>query len=237
MSLPRVVDEVVDTGSQNFHHASLAAMDDEWQATEDITQIVPYVFIGSWDNSVDLDLLRNKNIKFSLNVTEMKKEKSTEAHMSRLGIVHEHLSLENLPDARLVQILQSAYAFIKRAVDLKRNVLVYCHQGLSTSAAVVSYYILKNFYNATRPAKNMLPVVVKTIHQKRGFLDINFGFLEQLEDIEAELSGRPVDPDASLSIRRNKKLKERKNRLMMETVNSDRVEANAKWKTTHKHRY
>ena len=232
-----VFNEVIDSGAVNFHHAALADIDDELNATTEITQVVPYLFIGSWDNAVDLDLLKQKNIRHVLNVTELKKKPDTLKHMTSRGINHNHCSIENVPDANLRAILNPTYTFIKHAIDQRQNVMVHCHQGLSTSVAVVAYYILKNFYAQRQSAKNMLTLVLKKIREKRGYIDVNFGFLEQLEDAEAELSHRPVVDNESLSIRRNKELKNRLNSNMAVAVREDRAAADKTWITTHKIRY
>jgi hypothetical protein len=232
-----IMQEVVDSVSQNFHHAALVDADDELNATTEMSQVVPYVFIGSWDNSVDLDLLKQKNIRHVLNVTELKKKQETLRHMLQKNISYDHCGIENLPESPLRNILGTTYAVIKKYVDAKQNILVHCHQGLSTSVAVETYYVMKNFYSQKRPERNMLTMILGKIKEKRGYIDINFGFIEQLEDLEAELSGRPVVDKESLSIRRNVALKTCLNTKMAQTVRDERNHANKLWKITQKIRY
>lgn len=229
--------EVVDKYFHTFHHADLASADGELQATTGVSRISPYLYIGSWDNSVDLDYLRKENFKYILNVTELKKNKDTVDCMNKVGIIHEHLSIENIPDAQLSTILQSSYAFIKRAIDSKQSILVHCHQGLSTSVAVIAYYMLKLFYSQRKPAQNLLNTIITRIQQARGYIDINFGFIEQLEDIESELSGRPIILNESLSIRRNAQLKANLNRQMLQNIETDKAFADREYKLTSKKRY
>lgn len=231
------MDEVVDRGVTTFHHADLARVDVELQATAGITKISPYLYIGSWDNAVDLDLLRSTGIRYCLNVTELQKKKLTLDAMHQMGIVHDHMMIENIPDAPLATVLNGSYAFIKRAVDTKQPVLVHCHQGLSTSVAVISHYMMKMFYGQRKPEQNMLKSIFAKILKARGYIDVNFGFIEQLEDLEATISGRPVNPLESASTRRNAALKASINRQMITNLAEDRAFAEREYKVTAKKRY
>ena len=223
--------EVIDSININFHHAALQNSDSELASIDDLSKIAPYLYISCWETAIDLECLRVKNIKCVLNVSELVKEKSHLAELTRRGIVHEHLAIENLQDFDLTPFLSSSFGFIKRSIDLKRNILVHCTQGISNAPAIVTYYLLKCFYNQIVPQKNMLPALIGKIQDKRRCIDINFGFLEQLEDIEASLNGRAVIESESLSIRRNKKLKEMLNQKLIDNVTREKNNANLLWTT------
>lgn len=201
------MEEVIDKSSQNFHHSLLAPTDDELSIISSISAIMPYVFVSSWDTSLDPNELLSKNIKIILNVSEQKHLEKTISFYTKNCITYSHISIENLPTANLKNASITTYTIIKTAIDQKRNILIVDHQGLSTSLAIVSYFLLKSLYISNRPSKPMLPSILEKVKSKRGIMDINIGFIEQLEDIESELSGDKLDDNKSLSSRRNIRLK------------------------------
>lgn len=247
------------TADRKFHHASLVGEDEELAAIERVDQLIPYVYCSSWDIATDMTVVKAKNIRFILNMSPSRKDPPTIESMKKLGVIHEHIPVENVPDwkpedtqpeadivtasetgvttqrEKPVQIislkdaLPMAYGFIKRAFDQKKNVLIHDDQGTSAAPAAVAYFLLKNFYAKQRPDVNKLQIVINKIALKRPCVDINFGFLEILEDCESEWSGRPVIESHSLSVRRNKALKEREKARMANTVKDERKQADDAW--------
>lgn len=259
-----------DEGSvdKKFHHASLVGEDDELATIEQMHTVSPYIWCSSWDIATDMTMLQKNNIKFVLSLSPNRKDEPTLASMKKLGIVHLHLPVENVPDwnpeadslsteriegapeeseemrkrreaewakrpklMHLRDALPLSHAFIKRAVKLKRYVLVHDDQGTSTAAAAVAHYLLRWRYEKGPTDKNALPLFVNMIKVKRPCVDINFGFLELLEDMESELSGRTVAPSQSLSIRRNRLMMAKETKNMQKTVDEEKAQADAKWKS------
>lgn len=253
-----VADEsVID---KKFHHASLVGEDDELASIEQIHQLMPYIFVSSWDIATDMTMIKEKNIKFVLSLSPQRKDRPTMDSMTRLGIVHEHYPIENVPDwvapenvtvvervvatergvatqsETTVQLLSAKQAlpmasnFIRRAFESKKNILVHDDQGTSAAPAAVAYFLLRSFYDKTVPAANKLQLVLNKIKIKRPCVDINFGFIECLEDYEAEWSGRAVIESKSLSIRRNPVLKANELARIQATVVTERRQAEQDWK-------
>jgi hypothetical protein len=248
-----------ETADKKFHHAALVGEDEELASIERIDQLIPYVWVSSWDCATDMSMLKAKNIRFVLNMSPNRKDAPTVECMRKLGIIHEHIPVENVPDwkpedtqieaevvtagedgiivqkEKPVQILSlrdalpRTHGFIKRAFDQKKNILVHDDQGTSAAPAAVAYFLLKNFYAKQSPDANKLQLVLNRIKLKRPCVDINFGFLETLEDCESEWSGRAVIESQSLSVRRNKVLKEREKARIANTVTAERKQADDAW--------
>lgn len=178
-----LIEEIVN---KDFHHSALESTDKEWGAICDITQIVPYVFISGWQQSIDPKMLKAKNIRHILQVIEHKKPQYILDQYKKLRINNVHVPLANLPLEPLKPNLDGTYEFIARCIKMKQSVLVHCSQGVSAAPAIVAYYILRTFYQ-TRPAKLMLDHVLMEMKKRRPCIDINFGFINQLKDIESEL--------------------------------------------------
>jgi hypothetical protein len=268
-----VADEtVVD---KRFHHASLVGEDEELASIEQLHQIMPYVWLASWDIATDMTMLKEKNIKFVLSLSPTRKDRPTLESMAKLGIVHEHYPVENVPDWKpeetgdgkdgkdvkdvkdvkdgkarrvvasetgttaiveapvqilsLVQALPMASGFIKRAFEAKKNILVHDDQGTSAAPAAVAYFLLRTFYDKAAPAANKLQLVLNKIKIKRPCVDINFGFLERLEDFEAQWSGRAVVDSQSLSIRRNPVLKAKETARIRAVTAQEKQQADTDW--------
>jgi hypothetical protein len=203
-----IIEEVVD---KNFHHAALVTSDVEWESILNISNIAPYIYIGNFQDSLNLKTLQDNKIRVVISVTPKDKDPITLQMYKKNHILHKWLELDNLPDAPIENVWDTAHNLISRCVREKYNVLVHCMQGVSSAPALVVYHILRGLYiryGNERPDKLMLPGAIEIVKAKRPCIAINFGFLEHLEDCEAKLIGLPVNPNNSLSTRRNKKLME-----------------------------
>ena len=214
-------------------------IDGEYEATIEITEVNPHVFIGSWDNSVDLDYLKAYNIRTIVNLTDMKKRPETLKAMEMRNINYRHFSIENIGSFNLKPFLPGLYNLIKQHIDAKANILLHCQQGIGTSVAVIAYYYLRLMYANHKPKKSMLSSIFRMIREKRLYIDVNTGFIEQLEDIECELSGQEnfIPPHQSMSIGRNKILCDQLNKQMVNNVISEINQANKNYIVEHKVRY
>lgn len=187
---PAIIEEVVDT---NFQQKSLIPTDKEWSSICSITQILPYVYIGGWETALSETDLKTYNIKFILQAmdSDVKKLPNIMKMYDQLGIVHVKINLPNLHKEPLKPHLDGVFTLISKAVSLKKNILLHCQQGVSTTPALVAYYTLKIFYNKTRPGKPMIDSIIEKMKEKRPCIDINVGFTKQLKDIEQELRVAP----------------------------------------------
>jgi protein tyrosine phosphatase len=230
-----VIEERVDKVEQNFHHSALRTADSELSSIDVLSLVMPYIYISDWETAIDLDYLLHKNIHVVLNVCEMRKSAKTEAEMTRRKIQHFHVSVENLPDTNITSAFNTTFTIIKMCMDKKMNILVHCTQGISNSAAFVTYYALKNYYarcGGVAPPTNILSSIINKLKSQRPCIDINFGFLEQLEDVEEKLTGRALTASQSLSIRRNPSLKQQLNAALLQNVQHEKTQAAATWGST-----
>ncbi len=202
-----ILEENIDRGQQNFHHAALVKTDSEWTSICKITPIIPYVYIGGFSNAINLDQLKRDHIRCIVSVmADSKKLPDVLRMYAASGIAHVHYDAENSVTADVTGVFEAVYNIILQCVTAKKNVLIHCAQGVSTSPAVVAYYVLRNYYSRQTAQQNRLPMILKLMHDKRSCVDINPGFIEQLEAAETALSGRATPDTQSMSTRKNRTL-------------------------------
>jgi len=217
---------------RSFHHASLVHSDIEWSSIQSISNYAPYIYIGNFQNAINEKELRDNNIKVILAITPFDKDSDTKKLYTKLGIIHNFLPLDNVPyptkegEKTLKDVYDDAYNVITKCVNQKLNLLIHCLQGVSSSPAIVAYYSLRFTYMTAQQkclqiTNNMLPPIIKKLKDARPCVQINYGFIEQLEDVEAKISVRPLNFDNSLSTNRNKKLMLYYKTLLEENVSKD----------------
>eukprot|EP00929_Paragymnodinium_shiwhaense_P004744 TRINITY_DN10589_c0_g1_i1.p1 TRINITY_DN10589_c0_g1~~TRINITY_DN10589_c0_g1_i1.p1 ORF type:complete len:313 (+),score=36.50 TRINITY_DN10589_c0_g1_i1:262-1200(+) len=85
-----------------------------------------------------------------------------------------HLPVEDMPSANIYELLDRAVEYICTHVARGGRVLVHCQAGRSRSAAVSAAFLLR----ATRCS---LQAAVEAVRVARSVVNINYGFLEQLQ--------------------------------------------------------
>lgn len=212
----------------------MTEIDDELTMIETINQMLPYVFIGSWDQSTDMNVIKSKNIKHILNLSIDKKDNLTMQSMEKLKITHNHIPIDSNPvwipnneSKEFISAMNGVFCIIANAINSKQNILIHDNQSINISPAAICYYLLKLYYDKAKNSdKNIFSTILNDLKKKRKCIDINFGVLEKLEDFEANLSGRPVILSQSLSIRRNVILKKTEKMRFLENVAQEKKLAN-----------
>lgn len=202
-----------------------------------ITSIGKGMYLSSKDAGCDSKQLFASSIRGILDVSEYRVLESTENTYKKMGIKYIFVPIQDMYSGKLMENCPVCY---KHITDLKNfgNVLIYCMSGLSTSVCIAAYYYLRALIlqNPT-PGKKMLTAVLQKISSIRTHIDINDGFLEQLEDLEAEMFGIPVVDDHSLSLRRNKKKQQEQVRRFQMEMDLDKKEAVQKWTVEPRRRF
>lgn len=202
-----------------------------------ITQISRSIFISSNDGARNPKQLILNNIRCILDVSEHKVTDFTKDMYTKMKIRYMHISI---PDSRTDQFKEKAPMCVNYINEFRKhgNVLISCLGGLSTSVAVIIYYLLNKTYGMPgfSKSKKILRILIERVINNRKYIDMNDKFIEDLEDYEAELTGIPVNPDHSFSMHRNvKRQKEESRKLRME-MELDRKEAVEKWTIESRHR-
>ena len=131
------------------------------------SNILPWLYLGSYKNASDLKGLSVLNIKYVLNCA------SECVSIYEPNIKMCHLKLIDHPEFNILPFLGKAVSFIKEAKDNGCNCLVHCQMGISRSAScVIAYFIKELGYN--------MFTAFQFIKRRRKVVCPNFGFIQQL---------------------------------------------------------
>lgn len=131
------------------------------------------VFIGNSNAARDYDWLKSEGITHIVNATsEIPNFYSDDFHYLTLG-------LEDDPSEDLINVLEPSYRYMSNVLryDPHKKILVHCHAGISRSASVVIYYLMRSKNISFGDALNFL-------REKRPIVNPNEGYTKQLLQIE-----------------------------------------------------
>ena len=133
----------------------------------------PYIYIGSQKEASARGWLIKHKIKHILNAT-------IDIH-NRYPLEFNYLTIpiDDSLECDLNPYLQEAFDFIDQAVNNKEYILVHCVAGVSRSASLVIYYLIKE-YKLTYQSS------FKTIRKVRSIVYPNPNFKRQLLQFETE---------------------------------------------------
>jgi len=138
--------------------------------------IVPGVYLGGF---LSLEACKRLDIECVLSVvdTNSYEQIKTEVIGSLLkekpSMDLHQIDVEDRPAANLLEHLDDAVAYIEKAVQANKSVLVHCMAGVSRSATCVAAYIVKNLGLPPTDA-------IAKVKEGRSCANPNFGFVKQL---------------------------------------------------------
>ena len=104
------------------------------------------------------------------------------------GVTYCHVPLRDDPSASISKACDAACAFIDTALRAKNGtgrILIHCQAGMSRSPTIVAAYLMKRRHMSLMQA-------LKQIVDVRPQVCPNYGFIQQLKDLEMELFGVAV---------------------------------------------
>ncbi|XP_075247382.1 uncharacterized protein LOC142340591 isoform X2 [Convolutriloba macropyga] len=139
------------------------------------TRILPYLFLGSYQDSLNERELCSLGINFVLNVSRgtIKPNCVSEDCFMRIPVDDNY-------DAHITPYFQQAFQFIDRAKNSGGCVLVHCMAGISRSATVAIAYFMRE-HNCTHEE------AMRFVKERRPSIAPNFNFLGQLLELEKSL--------------------------------------------------
>ena len=149
----------------------------------DITEIVPHLFLSNWFTSNNPNVLSRNKIKAVVTLETMNKPDNILLYQKMNGIQSLYIRLPDSPSANIYQYFDMTYGFINDKISRGENVLVHCYAGISRSSTIVLNYILRTFYQNEKPKINpqeVLYSVLEFVQLKRSIVNPNQGFLNQL---------------------------------------------------------
>ena len=132
------------------------------------TQILDWLFLGTFSNACDIEELRRNKINYILNC-------ATECNNNKLPIDIEelHLDTKDAENFNIIEYFDEANDFINRCRFVGGKILVHCKFGISRSPTFIIAYLSR--YN-----KQTVDEALNFVRQKRSQIKPNKGFLNQL---------------------------------------------------------
>jgi len=145
------------------------------------------LYLGDYENASNIEWLKSHKITHIVNCAVEHKE-----YHPRM-ITYLSLNLEDSPYQPLYHVLEKSYRFIKKAINENGVVLVHCHAGISRSASVVLYYIMKN-----NPGLSY-EKAFSFVKSKRSIIRPNEGFVKQLISVTPAVASTVTDTPVTIT--------------------------------------
>ena len=139
-----------------------------------LSQILSWLYLGSFANACDLEELKRNNIKYILNCAVECKNENLPSDIKEL-----HLKLVDEPEFDITKHFKQTNDFINKVRTAGGNLLVHCKVGLSRSPTVIIAYLIK-YYEFTADS------AINFIKRKRPQIIPNQGFIKQLYEYEKQ---------------------------------------------------
>eukprot|EP00756_Hemistasia_phaeocysticola_P011302 Hpha_TRINITY_DN15107_c0_g2::TRINITY_DN15107_c0_g2_i1::g.128224::m.128224/K21278/DUSP1; dual specificity protein phosphatase 1 len=148
--------------------------------TQIMSQIRPWLFLGSIADALDRDRLTANGVTHILNAAKECDSGSPDAHADYGGLVYKKLNLVDHSDEPIVGVFEEAFEFIEGAKRGGGKVLVHCHRGISRSATLVIAYVMKT-------EELSLEAAFESVRAKRSIVNPNLGFVLTLQGYQNQL--------------------------------------------------
>jgi thiol-disulfide isomerase/thioredoxin/predicted protein tyrosine phosphatase len=158
------------------------------QQLNEISLILPHLYISDWESSVDPEKLLQAKIRAILTVETQLKSHYIRALYTENNIDFMQVEVDDIPTDNISQFFDSTYNFIHKHISKNENVLVHCAAGISRSVTIVANYLLRRLYEKAHEEKiaikpeDAVTKALQTIKRGRPIAHPNTGFLKQLLD-------------------------------------------------------
>jgi protein-tyrosine phosphatase len=151
-------------------------------SSEDINEIIPYLFISNWNTSNNPNVIKKYNIKAVITLETIDKPKDIIDFYKNNNIDFMYIRLYDDPNSDISKYFDITYNFIDSHIKQKKNVLVHCMAGISRSTTIVLNYILKKKYelNYIENPYTVVDDIINYVRTKRYIINPNSGFIKQL---------------------------------------------------------
>lgn len=134
-----------------------------------ISPVIEHLFIGNLD-ALDQHVLQQHNIQAIVSAVGSDVVIGYPKSVNCMRI-----NIDDVETANIEPWLEPCFHFINSNRRIKKNVLVHCHAGVSRSATIVLYYLMKQF-NAP------LRIAFGHLRERRPIVQPNKGFMRVLSN-------------------------------------------------------
>lgn len=140
--------------------------------------IFDQIYISGYKSSLDYEFLKSIGVTHIVNCA---------GKSSRFQMTHYEdfkylvLELRDDPSTNIRDYVYELLKFIQKAEEenKSRKILIHCYEGISRAPALLSAYLMYKH-------KCDVPYAINFIKEKRSCIDINLGFIYQLEKLKEE---------------------------------------------------
>jgi dual specificity MAP kinase phosphatase len=139
------------------------------------TRILPFLYLGSQQDALNKETLRDHNINYELNVSTScpKPEFIPDSHFLRIAVNDNY-------NENLLPYFPKAFSFLDKVRESGGCAIVHCLAGISRSATVAISYVMRHLCMSSDDA-------YRYVKSKRATISPNFNFLGQLLEYEKQL--------------------------------------------------
>jgi len=157
-------------------HSPLTPLVEQQIEGAQMSQILPFLYLGNERDAGNLQTLKDLNITYILNVTS-----HLRPHFESHGIQYKTIPVTDSGHQNLRKYFEDAIEYIDEARKNGANILIHCQAGVSRSATVTIAYLLKHSTLTMTDA-------YRYVKQKRAIISPNFNFMGQLMEFEQALN-------------------------------------------------
>lgn len=140
-----------------------------------MSKIITGLYLGDYENASSPTWLKQKHITHIVNCT------TEHQNYYPKDYVYLNLNLDDSENQVIYPVLEKSYNFIKKANENGGNIIVHCHAGISRSASIVIYYLMKT-------NKSSFESVYAFVKSKRIQISPNNGFIRQLVSVTPQVN-------------------------------------------------
>ena len=135
------------------------------------SNILENIYISGYHPSSDYDFLMQNNFTHILNSAGSSRNFTPKFYDKIEYLV---LDIKDEPGFNLIYSIYSAIDFIEKSIKSEGKILIHCFEGVSRAPALLASYLMWKYKYSREKA-------VSLIKEKRNCVDINLGFLFQLD--------------------------------------------------------
>ncbi|XP_005109665.1 mucin-19 [Aplysia californica] len=165
---------LIDHKSSTYRCSTLTSLSQPCMPVSNVgpTRILPFLYLGSQQDSLNQELAQVNGISYILNVSKTcpRPPYILEGHFHRIPVNDNYCE-------KLLPYFQEAFQFLDKVREANGCVLVHCLGGVSRSATLAIAYIMKHMRMSSDEA-------YRYVKDKRPTISPNFNFLGQLLEFE-----------------------------------------------------
>lgn len=144
------------------------------------TNIIDDIYVSGYQYSLDYEFLNKNNFTHIINCA-VRSKRFTSGFFEEFKYLT--LDVKDDPSFDLINSIKSVIEFIETATleNPKRKILIHCFEGVSRAPTMLCAYIMWKY-------KYDKDTAIQFVKEKRSCVEINLGFLFQLDSLRESLS-------------------------------------------------